>query len=370
MYVLYLPLLAAEAGIERALVPWILVMDQLIFAACDWAAGLWADRASRLVGRLGRMVVIGTAVSCVAFLVLPFAAPGNKWIFVALIVVWSATSSALRAPPLVLLGRHAPKPSHPFLASLLLFGMGVAGATSPYLTTLLRDVDARVPFVLASLSLLAVTFVLAWAERAMPRQAEKIAKVEKPEADLSTIVWFLLAVMLLGIGFQVHVSLNAAPMFLRFAEASSLENLMPLFWLGFSVVMVPASWLTKIWGGPLVMALGAVIGAASAFIIAAATGLDAVIAAQLVAGAGWGCVLMSAVTAALAFGHTGAEGKVTGAMFSALALMACARIVLVATQTVKDTDVAAFLPWAPTSAWLLAAIVLLCMLATGRVRTA
>jgi len=37
-YVIYLPKLAAQAGIDRGVVPWILVLDQAIFALCDWGA--------------------------------------------------------------------------------------------------------------------------------------------------------------------------------------------------------------------------------------------------------------------------------------------------------------------------------------------
>jgi hypothetical protein len=118
------------------------------------------------------------------------------------------------------------------------------------------------------------------------------------------------------------------------------------------------------------MALGAVIAAAAAFVVAAATNLDTVAVGQLVAGGAWGMAMMSAVAAALAFGHTGAEGKVAGLMFSALAVAGAGRIALVATATVDAPDVAEFLPWAPTAAWLLAAMVLLCMLASGRARTA
>ena len=47
---------------------------------------------------------------------------------------------------------------------------------------------------------------------------------------------------------------------------------------------------------------------------------------QFVAGAAWGCMLMSAISAALAVGETGAEGKVLGLVFSALALATFARM--------------------------------------------
>ena len=375
VYVVFLPRLCAqaglEAGFEAGLVPWILLADQAIFAVCDWAAGIWADRAGRVVGRIGKLVVAATAISCAAFFALPFAAPdADPRVFLALILAWSATSSALRAPLIVLIGRHAPRSSQPFLAALLLLGTGVAGAASPYLAATLAKVDARFPFALASLALLAMTWVLSTAEAMLPRPQAVPPPEPSARTHGSTLTWFLIAVAFLGIGFQVHVAVNAAPSYLKFAAQDQLERLMPLFWIGFSVATVPAAALTRRWGGPLTVAFGAVIGGLATFVIAAATSLDTVIAGELVAGAAWGCVLMSALSAALAFGHTGAEGKFAGGLFSVLALAAVARIALGAGFVVPPTALAAFLPWTPTSAWLLAAMVLLCMLAYGKARGA
>ena len=53
VYVIYLPALAAQAGIDKRFVPWILMMDQAIFIACDWAAGVYADRVGNAMKRIG-----------------------------------------------------------------------------------------------------------------------------------------------------------------------------------------------------------------------------------------------------------------------------------------------------------------------------
>src|SRR5471030_2246590 len=104
VYVIFLPGLAAAAGIPKQTVIFILMLDQLIFAGMDLAMGVMADLVSRVVGRLGHIVLGVTLLSCVAFLLLPLAAPrGAGWLFIALIVLWSASSSVLRAPPLMLL---------------------------------------------------------------------------------------------------------------------------------------------------------------------------------------------------------------------------------------------------------------------------
>ena len=58
-YVIYLPQLAARAGINAGVVGWLLVFDQMIFALCDWAAGVAVDRVVRVVGRVGKIVAAG-----------------------------------------------------------------------------------------------------------------------------------------------------------------------------------------------------------------------------------------------------------------------------------------------------------------------
>ena len=43
VYVAYLPALAAQVGIAKSVVPWILLVDQLIFVVCDWLAGTFGS---------------------------------------------------------------------------------------------------------------------------------------------------------------------------------------------------------------------------------------------------------------------------------------------------------------------------------------
>src|SRR5688500_7296200 len=105
VYVIFLPKLAAQAGIPNHWVVFILLLDQLVFVLMDFAMGLAADRVSRTLGRLGYVILGVTLVSCLAFLLLPFAAPqGAAWLFLLFTMLWAVSSSALRAPPLVLIG--------------------------------------------------------------------------------------------------------------------------------------------------------------------------------------------------------------------------------------------------------------------------
>src|SRR6185436_7706420 len=138
-----------------------------------------ADRVTRVVGRLGYIILGVTLVSCVAFLLLPLAAPqGAAWLFLGLTILWSASSSVLRAPPLMLLGKYAARSTVPWLSALTLLGLGVASAVSPYLTLVLREMDPRLPFALSSIALALATLGIVSVERVLAgRTAAPVAAV-------------------------------------------------------------------------------------------------------------------------------------------------------------------------------------------------
>jgi hypothetical protein len=334
----------------------VLMMDQAIFTVTDTAMGIAADRIAALVGRLGMIVAALTALSCAAFAALPFVASagGAKGIFIALIVVWAITSSALRAPPLLLLGKYAAKPTIPFLAALAMLGYGIAGAASPYLGVVLRDIDPRLPFVISSVVLLITTFGLSRVERDLADEAVPAKSAAPPKPFGRVPIIFIGAMVLLSLGYQLHFSINSAPFYLRFAKPDDLQWLMPVFWIGFNIAMFPASLVVKHRGGLIVMGAAGLLGAVAVLAAQIAGGLNTEIAAQFIAGAAWGCMLMSAVSTALAIGHTGAEGKVTGLVFSALALATFARMAAVAGGLQKLSDYAPLLHWAPVACWSVA----------------
>ena len=363
VYVIYLPKLAVQAGIPKEAVVWILMADQIIFVAVDYAMGVAADRMSKVLGRLSYIVLGVTLASCLAFLLLPFVAPaGAGWLFLLVTAAWTVSSSALRAPPLVLVGKYAAQPSVPWLSALSLFGLGLAGAISPYLTIHLRDADPRLPFVLSSVALALATLGIRWAERNLAREAAEAKRPAPEPAPAPWAVWFLLAVLLLGFGFQIHFSLNTASLFLKHAPPADLPYLMPVFWIGFNLIMLPASLAAKRYGGLPIAAAGALLAALAALGAQYAVTKNELIALQFIAGGGWGCVLMSAFSAAIALGHTGREGRMTGALFSLLALAAVARIAILAAQLNTSSAFAAVWAWAPVVAWTVAGVLLLALL--------
>jgi MFS family permease len=369
-YVIYLPKLAAEVGIAPSAVILVLMLDQAIFTITDTAMGIAADRIARFVGKLGVFVGALTALSCAAFVALPFVAGtgrGAQGWFIALIVIWAVTSSALRAPPLTLLGKHRAKSSIPFLSALAMLGYGVAGAVSPYLGVALRTRDARLPFVISSVVLLITALALSRVERGVQQSPvpNQPAEAAKPLGSVSVV--FIASMVILALGYQLHFSINSAPFYLRFAKPDDLQWLMPVFWIGFNIAMFPASVITRRRGGLVVMGAAGLLGALAVLGAELAGGLDTLIVTQFIAGAAWGCMLMSAIAAALAIGDSGAEGKVLGLVFSALALATFARMAAVAGGLQKLPEYAPLLHWAPVACWSVAGAGLL-VIAASRVQ--
>jgi len=372
-YVIYLPKLAAQVGIAPTAVILLLMLDQAIFTITDTAMGIAADRIAPFVGRLGVFVGAVTGISCAAFVALPFVAgtgPGAQVWFIMLILIWVVTSSALRAPPLTLLGRHRARPQIPFLAALAMLGYGLAGAVSPYLGVVLRNEDPRLPFLISGVVLLATTLALSKVERGIAQQAPVLSEPVPPAKPLGQIPMFFIASMvILSLGYQLHFSINSAPFFLRFAKPDELQWLLPVFWIGFNIAMFPASVVVKHRGGLIVMGAAGLFGALAVLGADLAGNLNMLIVAQFVAGAAWGCMLMSAVSAALAIGETGAEGKVIGLVFSALALATFARMAAVAGGLQKLPEYAPLLHWAPVACWSVAGAGLLVIAASRAQRS-
>ncbi|WP_291845466.1 MFS transporter [Bradyrhizobium sp.] len=370
-YVIYLPKLCADVGIAPSYVILILMLDQAIFTISDTAMGIAADKVAPWMGRLGVFVGVLAAISCAAFIALPFVAgagPGAQVWFIALILIWVVTSSALRAPPLTLLGKYSARSAIPLLSALAMLGYGLAGAVSPYLGVLLRNHDPRLPFVISGVVLLVTALALSKVERNLAQMPIAPKTPLTRAKSLGQVPMFFIASMvILSLGYQLHFSINSTPFYLRFAKPDDLQWLMPVFWIGFNIAMFPASAVVKHRGGLIVMGAAGLLGALAVLGAEYAGNLNMLIAAQFVAGAAWGCMLMAAVSAALAIGETGAEGKVVGLVFSALALATFARMAAVAGGLQKLPEYAPLLHWAPVACWSVAGAGLL-VLAASRVQ--
>jgi hypothetical protein len=362
VYVVYLPALAQQAGIDRQWVPWILAADQVIFAVMDVITGFWVDHVRRGLTRIGGWMLAISAVSCAAFLLLPFTSFAGPGVLLALILLWALSSSALRSPPWALLSRYAAKPQLPWLSTLVLTGTAVASAAAPFLGVALKGVDPRVPFVLSSVVLLAAVGLLVIAERRIAAAQPAPAGEAEPPFDLAapgaraSLILFFATLLALAVGFQVHTAMNSSAGYLRFAPAADLPWLLPVFWVGFNLLMFPLSRLVRRTGGPAMLAVGAAAGAVAFAAATRAESLSELLAVQFFAGGCWGAVCVAAFTMAALFGRRSREGLMLGGLFATLAAGTFARIGAGASGIAATAEFKAAAPWLPLLAWSLAAM--------------
>ena len=358
LYVIYLPQLAANAGIAREWVAWLLLADQLVFAAMDVLTGFWVDRVRAALGRIGGWMLAFAVLSCAAFVALPYAG-ASAGVLLAAIAVWAITSSALRSPPWALLSRYAPTPSIPWLSTLVLTGTALASALAPYLGVALRGVDARLPFILSTLTLIATVLVLMLAERRLPPNPSTDEHAPRVRGTM-----LFAGLLILALGVQVHFALNSAPRYVEFARREQLPYLMPVFWIGFNLLMFPAARLVKRLGATDAMALAAALGGLAMLAAALAPGLALLLAAQFLSGGCWGAASVAAYSAAVGLGRSGREGRFLGTLFAMLALATALRLAAAGSGMAQTHAFSAFQPWLPETLWLCGALLLL----AGRLR--
>lgn len=357
VYVIFLPELLVRGGVDNRYVPWLLAADQLIFALADWTMGVAVDRARAALRRIGPLLVTLSAVSAVAMLLLPWLA-GMPPLFLAMTILWVATSSALRAPPYVLLSRYAGRAAMPRLAGIQLFGLAVASGLAPYLAIVLKGVDPSLPFVLSALAVGISALALVYVERAQPDRPAVAAEAKGDAADRPAgTAWVYLVVvgLLLALGQQVQTAINSVPQFKRLTDPDLLPWLLPVFWVGFSFGLVPVSRFVRLRGALAVLQLACATGALALTGAAIAASLGLLVVSQFVAGVFWGFILCASIGVAAERGYPLQTGRNTGALMATLAVAAMSRLGLAASG---GAALGAYVEWLPVATWCAAALLL------------
>jgi hypothetical protein len=322
LYVIYLPGLLKEAGIALVWLPWLLMADQLVFAAMDIAFGVVADRARQAYQLLARLLLVLTTVSSIAFLLLPLVGGVSPVALLCLLGLWVITASVVRAPTLVLLAKQAKPADQGKLVIWYAAGMALASALSPFLGLWLKGVDPRLPFAVSAIVLVLAVLALLRLAGGAPASSDEQRKPLPFPAYLPLLVVLGLAVF----GFQWHAFVNAGPLCLKFVGADDLPWLMPLLWVGFAFALLPVGAMVKRFGALPVAAGGLLLVALASRGVVTVDALAALILLQLLAGAGWALAFAGLMESASLAGTRGAEGLFMGSFFAVTALASFARI--------------------------------------------
>ncbi len=348
LYVVFLPGLLAAAGIDKRWFVYVLIADQAIFAVSDWAAGVWADRVASELKRTGRLILAVTMISSAALLAMPWIAQvGNPALLLAIIFVWVATSSALRAPVFALLGRiHEPNAEARIgMVSMALVGISLASAVGPFFALLLKNLDSRLPLALSALSLVAAGLWTTRAEALLPKPVKGAGR----GPDVARRAWTLAAIVLVAaFGTQVLTFLVATPLFARFVGADA-SVWGAWFWVGFTIGLFPGARAAD-GARPLLHAAVALVVALAASALAMRADTVLLLTASIVgAGACWGVFVTVAFNTAVSLSSGPATargvGPASGLLFSALALAAVGRLAQGASGQAKAPYVPDLTPW-------------------------
>jgi hypothetical protein len=360
LYVAFLPGLLARAGLEAKLAIYFVLLDQAVFAVSDWASGVYADRLTRLLKRIGPALTACALVSSGALLALPWVASlGVPALLIGVTVLWTATSSALRAPVFTLLGRVGGAIRPAGAVSLALVGVGIAGALAPVVTKTLAQFDPR-----AALGLCALSLAIAALFTSRLETDGSGAKTESADKVATRAPAFFIAglVAVAGFGVQVHtVLLGARASKEGFAWATWWG---PAFWIGFALGLVVAALIGRAAkAAPPLRSGGSGLLLGALALFGAQLAADAAMfgVAQLTAGAAWALFTAVAVRTAMAYGGSTGLGSPLGLIFSALAVAALARVAL----TLAGLQAGTWIAWLPAATYVLAGAVVLLFAAGG-----
>ncbi|MBU3697830.1 MFS transporter [Dechloromonas sp.] len=327
VYVVFLPALLARAGLPANWLPWLLIIDQAIFAIMDIAFGLMADRIGQAWQRLARAILWLSTLSALAFLALPLVSGVAPAAMLAVTLLWVVTASVVRAPTMVLLAKQARAAQQPALVAWYSGGMALAMALSPFFGLWLKGSDPLLPFAVSAAVLwLAVVALLRW-QQPLPASDESAL----PPLPFASYRPLLAGLLLAAFGLQLHAFVNAGPLFGKLAEPARLPWLLPWLWVGFAAAMPMVGALCKRCGALRVAGGGLLAAAAMISVAPAVNWENSLMLLQLLAGFGWGLAFAGLMSFASAAGSRGAEGLFMGSFFAMTAVAAVARI-LVASQ--------------------------------------
>lgn len=358
VYALFLPQLVVAAGLPRSIVPWVLVIDQLVFAVSDPWAGAAGDRAAASARRIGAPVAWLAGGAGLAFLLMPLTArPGSGAFLGVLLLVWAVGTAALRAPLAALLGRHLPGSDAPN-AALIGAGLALAGVAGGALVPALRDVSPYVAFAWAGAGTALVAWLAVPAERwvlaaappadrvsadsaqsAQSAQSSESAesaepagpgsragsRAGSPDPSAGLALPLFAGAALLTAGLQFHAFVAAPAAF----DKAAAPGWSMLFWIGSALACGVFGIIRRQIELHRLCVRAAAGGVLALVCFGLADVLAAKAAAHLLAGVAWGVMLSGVITSGFGFGRAiGRVGLVVGCLFGLLAMATLIRIAL------------------------------------------
>ena len=156
VYNLYLPELLAQFSFPLTLIPLILILENLLAAVVEPAAGAASDQtAKRWYGRFS-LISGGVITAAAIFVIIPLIAiispPTGigRWLLPALLILWALAMATFRSPSLTLLKRTASNTNLPQAAAILTIITALFAAIRPFSTNFILGLGPLAAFAIGS----------------------------------------------------------------------------------------------------------------------------------------------------------------------------------------------------------------------------
>jgi Na+/melibiose symporter-like transporter len=316
VYRLYIPDLLGQFGFPKDSAVIILAIEGFLAVLIEPIFGSLSDQKKTLWGLRGPFVTIGVLIAAALLMLLPLIvllgdpASSIRWLFVALVILWSIAMAMFRSPMLARLGEFACQRDWPYAASVLTLVGTIAGTLAlPASKQIVKGLGAGPAFAISSVILLLSATLLNRSQTTQVRLPAVTADPQQPAAKN------LVLVGLTGSMITMGVILTQQLIGLVGKEQTSV--LMTLFLVVQLVTVLPIGWAAKRWGNLQTM-IGGLISLAIGFLLLMLPGIHPV--AVLLLGLGMSCVGVGTIPFALSMVPLSRGGLGIGFYFGGAAL--------------------------------------------------
>lgn len=131
IYSLYVPTLLIKYGFSKEFTTILLIFENFLEAAIEPIFGSLSDKQQKDFGTRLPIIILGVMLSSIMFLAIPtfftFGRIELRWFLPGLILAWAYGMGMFRSPVMSLIGRCAPKPKLPLVASIITLTSQVIG---------------------------------------------------------------------------------------------------------------------------------------------------------------------------------------------------------------------------------------------------
>lgn len=323
---------------------WLGIMQGLLAAVMEPLLGGLSDRIQKRLGSRLPMISVGVVLAGLIFVTVSLLVGQNlqvgiRWIVPVLMTAWVIAIIVFRAPAIALLTQFAPKTELPQANAILVFVLGLVGATGPLLNNLLNTIGASVTFLIGAIALVLGVYIL---RLFTPQNSFEPSWKQDKSAPIPKLLLILMFVIGLATGFEVSISLSIFPQELHTQLPSlTVEFIASAILLVSAIASVPlGKWTSKLGvNKSMFLGLGIITGLMGLTIL---NDRDILVIGFILAfGIGFSLVFMSMIPLALGKVHPSCAGLSTGLYFGGSA--GGTAIVSLLIKQIGLTSVGAFL---------------------------